>query len=53
MSSHFVIARRTKSDAAIYRVSEDAGVLSLRVVRTSGSPRAYALAMTRVGGFVL
>jgi hypothetical protein len=42
-----------KSDAAIYRVSEDAGVLSLRVVRTSGSPRAYALAMTRVGGFVL
>jgi hypothetical protein len=27
------------TDAAIHRVSEDAGGLSLRVVRTSGSPR--------------
>ena len=36
------------TDAAIHRVSEDAGGLSLRVVRTSGSPRLKRLAMTRV-----
>jgi hypothetical protein len=40
-----------KSDAAIYRVSEDAGVLSLRVVRTSGSPRAFSPRDDKVGWF--
>ena len=34
-------------DAAIHRVSEDAFDLSLRLLPPSGSPRAFALAMTR------
>ncbi|MDC1309475.1 hypothetical protein N8X69_00565 [Opitutales bacterium] len=33
-------------DAAIHRVSEEADDLSLRLLVHSGSPRAYALAMT-------
>ena len=37
------------SEAAIHCVSEDEGDLSLRLVRASGSPRAYALAMTECG----
>ena len=36
------------SDAAIHRVSRDANDLSLRLLVHSGSPRATALAMTRV-----
>ena len=36
------------SDAAIHRVSIEAVDLSLRSLVHSGSPRAYALAMTRV-----
>jgi hypothetical protein len=36
-------------DAAIHRVSEDADGLAVRLLRTSGSPRAYALAMTNMG----
>ena len=36
------------TDAAIHRVSGDANDLSLRLLVHSGSPRAYALAMTRV-----
>ena len=35
-------------DAVIHRVLGDAGGLSVRVVSASGSPRAYAFAMTRV-----
>jgi len=35
-------------DAAIHRVLGNAGGLSVRLLRASGSPRAYALAMTRV-----
>ena len=34
-------------DAAIHRVSEDADDLSVRFLVHSGSPRAFALAMTR------
>ena len=36
------------TDAAIHRVSRDAYDLSLRLLVHSGSPRAYALAMTNV-----
>ena len=36
------------SDAAIHRVSRETNDLSLRLLAHSGSPRAYALAMTRV-----
>ena len=36
------------SDAAIHRVSRETNDLSLRLLVHSGSPRAYALAMTRV-----
>ena len=36
------------TDAAIHRVSHNASGLSLRLLAHSGSPRAYALAMTRV-----
>ena len=36
-------------DAAIHRVSEDAGGLSVRVLSASGSPRAGALAMAGLG----
>ena len=35
------------TDAVIHRVSEDVGGYAVRVLRASGSPRAYALAMTR------
>ena len=38
------------SDAAIHRVSGNAYDLSLRLLAHSGSPRAYALAMTRLEG---
>ena len=36
------------TDAAIHRVPGEADDLSLRLLAHSGSPRAYALAMTRV-----
>ena len=36
------------TDAAIHRVSHNAFDLSLRLLVHSGSPRGYALAMTRV-----
>ena len=35
------------TDAAIHRVSRDPDGLSLRLLVHSGSPRAYALAMTK------
>ena len=36
------------TDAAIHRVSHNAFDLSLRLLAHSGSPRAYALTMTRL-----
>ena len=41
------------TDAAIHRVSHNAIDLSLRLLVHSGSPRAYALAMTRWGNDAL
>ena len=40
-------------DAAIHRVSENAGGLSVRVVRASGSPRAFSPRDDKGGNFTM
>jgi hypothetical protein len=54
-NTHFVIARRERERGtrqSIVSKGERTG-LSLRLLAHSGSPRAYALAMTRWGGFTM
>ena len=41
------------TDAAIHRVSADAGGLSVRLLRTSGSPRAFSPRDDKSGIFTM